>query len=132
VTLRYLRLLIVLAVFAGFPAVAFAYKAATPAQKRALVRAFGGSRVPARCITARISTANPSFAEVYFTGLWGAGQHMPPGRERYAANGVTIFRSDAGRWRAVTAGSDFATTAGGCRVPHVPTPVARTSASAVR
>jgi hypothetical protein len=122
-TVRYLKLSIALAVFAGFPAVALASRPATPSQKRALMRAFGDGRVQARCLTARISTADPSFAEVYFIGLWGAGQQMPPGCERYAANGVTILRYHAGRWLTVTAGSDFATTTGGCRVPHVPKPV---------
>lgn len=121
--MRYLKPLIVMVAVAWLPTAAFASKPATQAQKAALVRAFGDSKAPARCITARISTANPAFAEVYFTGLWGAGQRMPRGCESYAGNGVTILRHHAGRWHAVTAGSSFATSTGGCLVPHVPKPV---------
>lgn len=123
--MRYFRPLIVLGAVVGLPAAAFASKPATPSQKRALISAAGESRVPARCLTALISTADRSFGEVYFTGLWGAGQRMPRGCAKYAANGVTIFHYRAGHWRFVTAGSSFVTSTGGCRVPHVPTPVVK-------
>lgn len=118
--MRYLKPLIALAVLAAFPTLALASKPASQVQKRALMRASGDSRVPAHCITARISTADPSFAEVYFTGLWGPGQRMPRGCERYAANGVSILQNRARRWHAVTAGSSFVTSTGRCQVPHVP------------
>jgi len=120
---RYVRPLIVLVGLLGFPAAAVASAPATQSQKRALEKALGDGQVPARCLTARISTANRSFAEIYFTGLWGAPRPMPSGCEKYAANGVSIFRYRAGRWRGVTAGSSFVTSSGGCRVPHVPKPV---------
>jgi hypothetical protein len=119
------RTLLVLATVVGFPAAALASTPANQKQKIALTKAAGESRVPARCLTAVISTADPSFAEVYFTGLWGAGQRMPRGCAKFAANGVTIFHDRAGRWRFVTAGSSFVTSTGGCRVPHVPTPVVK-------
>ncbi|HTX08303.1 MAG TPA: hypothetical protein VME22_06805 [Solirubrobacteraceae bacterium] len=121
--MRYVRPLIVLVGLLGFPAAAVASAPATQSQKRALEKALGDGQVPARCLTARISTANRSFAEIYFTGLWGAPRPMPSGCEKYAANGVSIFRYRAGRWRGVTAGSSFVTSSGGCRVPHVPKPV---------
>jgi hypothetical protein len=120
---RHLRPLVVLVTLGGFPAVALASTPATQSQKRSLIRAAGDNRVPARCLTARISTANRSFAEFYFTGLWGAGQRMPRGCAKYAANGVTIFHYRAGRWRSVTSGSSFITGNGVCQVPHVPKPV---------
>jgi hypothetical protein len=122
---RYLRPLIVLGAVVGSSTAAFASTPATQSQKRALMRAAGDSRVPARCLTALISTADRSFAELYFTGLWGAGQRMPRGCEEFVANGVTIFHYRAGHWRFVTAGSSFVTSTGGCRVPHVPTPVVK-------
>jgi hypothetical protein len=121
--MRYLRAVIVLVALVGFPAAAFASTPATQSQKRALTKAAGDTRVPPRCLTARISTADRSYAEVYFTGLWGAGQRMPSGCGKYAANGVTIFHARAGHWHSVTSGSSFVTSSGGCRVPHVPTPV---------
>jgi hypothetical protein len=120
---RYLKSLLVLVALGGLPAAAFASTPATPSQKTALLKAAGDSRVPARCLTARISSADRSFAEVYFTGLWGAGQRLLRGCERYAANGVSIYHYRAGRWHFVTAGSSFVTGRGVCRVPHVPTPV---------
>ena len=123
--MRYLRTFIVLVALLGFPVAALASAPATQSQKKALMRAWGASRVPARCVTALISTADRSFAEVYFTGLWGAGQRLPRGCEKYAANGVTIFRYRTGHWRSVTAGSSFVTSTGGCRVPHVPKPVVK-------
>ena len=123
--MRNLKLLIVFVALAGFPAAALASTPATQSQRTALMSASGDSRVPARCVTALISTADRSFAEVYLTGLWGAGRRMPPGCARYAANGVTIFQYRAGRWHAVTAGSSFVTSGGGCRVPHVAIPVVR-------
>jgi len=120
---RYLRPLIALVALVGFPAAAFASTPATQNQKRALMRAERVTRVPARCLTALISTADRSFAEVYFTGLWGVGHRLPHGCEKYAANGVAIFHYRAGHWHSVTAGSSFVTSTGGCRVPHVPKPV---------
>ena len=123
--MRYLRPLIVLTVLVGFPAAAFASRPATQSQKRTILAAAGFSGVPTRCLTVRISTANASFSEAYFTGLWGAGQRLPKGCDKYAANGVTILHYRVGRWHAVTSGSSFVTNTGGCRVPHVPNPVVK-------
>ena len=124
--MRYLKLLAVVSALVAFPAAAFGAKPATPSQKTALLKAAGVSRAPARCLTARTSTANPSFAEVYFTGLWGTGrQRMPAGCGKYAANGVTILQHRAGHWHAVTSGSSFVTNSGACKVPRVPKAVVK-------
>lgn len=121
--MRYLRPLLALLSLAALPAAAFASTPASQSQRGALLRAFGDSGVPARCLTTLVSTTDRSFAEVYFTGLWGAGQPVPAGCGRYAANGVTIFHYSSGHWRFVTAGSSFVTGTGSCGVLHVPTPV---------
>lgn len=119
--MRYLRALIVLVALVAFPATAFAYKPATQSQKKALMGAAGDSRVPARCVTAFVSTANRSWAEIFDTGLWQPGpKRVPHGCEKFDANGVSILHYRAGHWHGVTSGSDFATSTGGCHVPHVP------------
>jgi hypothetical protein len=67
---------------------ALAHRPATRSEKAALTRAFNRSaheHVPERCLDAVVSTANTTWAEVYFKGL------MPHGCERYAANGVSIL-----------------------------------------
>jgi hypothetical protein len=120
--MRYAKLALVIAVVGVFPAVAIAHRLANPTQKAALTRAFrtsaNGEPVPERCLTVEISTANSSWAQVSFA--FGRNGRLPSGCLKYAANGVSIFQSRAGRWHFVTAGSDFAKPNGGCGVPHVP------------
>lgn len=123
--MRHLRPLLIVLALMMVPAVALAAKPATGRQKTALLRAFGDSPTPAHCLTALVSTANRSWGEVYFTGLWGAHQRMPRGCEKYAANGVTIFHVRHGRWHMVTSGSSFVSNGGRCRVPGVPKAVVK-------
>jgi len=119
-TVRHLKLGLVLLALLVFPAVALASAPASKTQRTALLKAFGDKQAPARCLTTLISTANRSWGAVYFTGLWVPARKMPRGCAKYAANGITIFHYRVGRWRAVTAGSSFVNSNGTCGVPHVP------------
>jgi hypothetical protein len=119
-TVRHVKLGLVLLALLAFPTVALASKPASASQKAALLKAFGDKQAPARCLTALISTPNRSWGAVYFTGLWVPARKMPAGCAKYAANGISIFHYRAGRWRFVTAGSSFVNSDGTCGVPHVP------------
>jgi hypothetical protein len=113
--MRYVKVLIVLAVLGAYPAIALAHKKPSRTQRAALAKAFDKSlkeSVPAKCLREEISTVNASWAWVEF-GFDRKG-HLPVGCAKFAANGRAIFHFRAGRWRWVTSGSDFTDPNGGC------------------
>ncbi len=113
--MRYVKVLLAMAVLGAYPAVALAHKAPSKGQRSGLVRATDGylhESVPAKCLREEISTADASWAEVGFA--FGRAGHPPAGCARFAANGVILFHFRAGRWRFEGAGSDFRNGNGGC------------------
>jgi hypothetical protein len=119
--MRYLKLLVAIAVLGAYPAAALAHKAPNRRQQAALVKAldtYAHEPIPARCLTESISTANTSWAEVHFA----VSRHIPVICAKFIADGVVLFHHRAGRWRYVSAGSDFRNGNGGCslsgRVPR--------------
>jgi hypothetical protein len=122
---KLVKLLIVTVALGVLPASALAHRGANKAQRSALTRAAralsptGSStrHTPERCLKFAISTPETSWAAVQtFVGRNG---HVPPGCEKYAANGVVIFHFESGGWRFVTEGSDFS-NGNRCVIPHVP------------
>lgn len=113
--MRYVKVLIVVAVLGAYPAVALAHKAPSKSQRSALVGATDGylhESVPGKCLREEISTADASWAEVGFA--FGKAGHPPAGCAKFAADGVILFHFRAGRWRFQGAGSDFRNGNGGC------------------
>ena len=67
--MRYLKVLLAMAVLAAYPAVALAHKAPTKRQQAALIKALDGyahEPVPGKCLKEEVSTPNISWAEVHF------------------------------------------------------------------
>ena len=115
-TSRALGLLVVAG--ALIPAVAFAHRRATRAERGAVLTAVVQqgqlSTAQAACQVVTISTANQSYAAT----TWPA--HLSRACMRVAANGVIIEHHTAGGWRFVTVGSSFR-----CPIKGVPMRVAR-------
>src|ERR1700743_1985037 len=110
--MRYVKVLIVLAVLGAYPAVALAHKAPSQRQRTALVKAFNQAvKAPvagaSKCLREEVSTVNASWAWVEF-GFNHQGR-LPAVCEKFASNGQAIFHLRAGKWRWVTSGSDFET-----------------------
>ncbi len=117
--MRYVKVLIAIAVLGAWPAAALAHKAPSTGQRAALVGAFDKNLkepVPAKCLREEVSTANTSWADVEF-GFDHKG-HLPAGCAKFAANGKAIFHFRAGRWRWITSGSDFRNGNGGCSLSN--------------
>jgi hypothetical protein len=113
--MRYVKVLLALAVLGAYPAAALAHRAPSRGQRVALVNAFDRNlkeAVPAKCLREEISTANTSWAWVEF-GFDRNGR-LPAGCAKFAANGRAIFHFRAGRWRWVTSGSAFLNGNGSC------------------
>jgi hypothetical protein len=113
--MRYVKVLIVLAVLGAYPAVALAHKAPNKRQRTSLVRATDSylhEPIPGKCLREQISTANTSWAEVGFA--FGKAGHPPAGCAKFAADGVILFHFRAGQWRFEAAGSSFRDANGGC------------------
>jgi hypothetical protein len=113
--MKYMKLLMVLAVLGAYPAVALAHEKPNRTQQAALVKAFDHyvkAPVGARCLREEVSTVNSSWAWVEF-GFGHNGQ-LPAGCARFASNGQVVFHFRAGRWRWVAAGSDFRNANGSC------------------
>ena len=89
--MKYLKVLIVLAVFGAYPAIALAHKAPTKQQRTALVRATDSylhEPIPGKCLREEISTPITSWAEVGFAP--GPNDHLPVTCAKFAAD-VTPF-----------------------------------------
>jgi hypothetical protein len=113
--MKYVKVLIVLAVLGAYPALALAHKAPTTSQRTALVRATDSylhEPIPGKCLREEISTPTTSWAQVHFAP--GPNGHLPVICAKFVADGVIVFHYRAGQWRFVTAGSSFRTGNGGC------------------
>jgi hypothetical protein len=113
--MRYVKVLIVLAVLGAYPAMALAHKAPNKGQRAALVKAFDQNLkegVPSKCLREQVSTANTSWAYVEF-GFDHKGR-LPAVCAKFAADGKAIFHFRAGKWHWVTSGSDFRNGNGSC------------------
>jgi hypothetical protein len=113
--MRYVKVLLVLAVLGAYPAIALAHKAPNRRQRAALVKAFDRyvkAPVAAKCLREEVSTVNSSWAWVEF-GFGRSGQ-LPAVCAKFASNGQVVFHYRAGRWRWIAAGSDFRNGNGTC------------------
>jgi hypothetical protein len=113
--MKYLKVLIVLAVLGVYPAVAFAHKAPNKRQQTALVTATDSylhEPIPGKCLREEISTANSSWAQVGFA--FAKAGHLSALCAKFAADGVILFHFRAGQWRFEAAGSSFRNANGGC------------------
>jgi hypothetical protein len=119
--MKYVKVLIVLAVLGAYPAVALAHKKPSKSQQTALVKAFNKAvktpvAVPSKCLREEVSTVNQSWAWVEF-GVDHQGR-LPAVCEKFASNGQVIFHFRAGKWHWVTSGSDFQNPNGGCSLDN--------------
>jgi hypothetical protein len=74
--------------------------APTPAQRAAILHAFGDPKAANRCLTARLAASNHKYATVRFRTLRSC--------RRSAFNGVNVLkRVKPGHWRVVFEGSAF-------------------------
>jgi hypothetical protein len=113
--MRYVKVLLVLAVLGAYPAVALAHKAPNRRQRAALVTAFDHyvrAPVAAKCLREEVSSVNQSWAWVEFA--FGRNGRLPAGCAKFASNGQAVFHFRAGKWRWIAAGSDFRNPSGGC------------------
>jgi len=113
--MRFVKVLLVLAVLGVYPAVALAHRAPTKRERAALVTAFDHyvkAPVVAKCLREEISTVNTSWAWVEF-GFNHKGQ-LPAVCAKFASNGQVVFHHRAGKWRWIAAGSDFRNGNGSC------------------
>jgi hypothetical protein len=92
------------------PGVASADRAPTERERASIARAVD---VPKRCLKIRVSTVNRRWSAVRLRLAKRSCQ-------RWAADGVAVYRRRSGRWRFVVAGSAFE-----CPVPKVPRRVVR-------
>ena len=78
---------------------ASADRGATPKERRAIAKVV---ELPAKCAKVRVSTKTerPKWA----TALWTP---EPAACEPYARDGIAVTKKRDGRWRFLTAGSDF-------------------------
>jgi hypothetical protein len=100
----------------AMPAVALARTAVAGTAKTPIVRAALGAKVPRQCAAVYRSTVSRSWASAAFRPQrsWSARC------QKYGSDGVVVLDKNHGRWRVVTAGSDFT-----CPIRHVPAAVAR-------
>jgi hypothetical protein len=113
--MKYVKVLIVLAVLGAYPAVAFAHRAPSKRQRTALVRvtdSYLHEPIPSKCLREEISTADTSWAQVGFA--FAKAGHLSALCAKFAANGVLLFHLRAGQWRFEAAGSSFRNANGGC------------------
>jgi hypothetical protein len=87
-------------------------RAATPAQRAAILAAFGGPRAAWPCLTVRLAASDSSFAAVRFRAARSC--------RRWAFNGVNVLERTRGRWKVVFEGSAYR-----CPLPRIPRGVQR-------
>lgn len=113
--MRFVKVLLVLAVLGAYPAVALGHRAPTRRERAALVTAFDHyvkAPVAAKCLREEVSTVNASWAWVEFG--FGRNGQLPAVCARFASNGRVVFHHRAGEWRWISAGSDFRNGNGSC------------------
>jgi hypothetical protein len=93
----------------AFPALAVAGTvSATPAQKAAIIKAFGEPKSASSCLTVRLAASNHNYATVRVRKLRSC--------RKWAFNGVNVLkRVRDSRWKVVFEGSSYR-----CPVAHVP------------
>jgi hypothetical protein len=114
--MRYRGTVIVLALAAGIAAPALALAATVsprPAQKAAVIKAFGDPKSASSCLTVRLAASNHKYATVRF--------RTPKRCQKWAFNGVNALKRVRGRrWKVVFEGSAYR-----CPVAHIPRRVQR-------
>ncbi len=98
----------------ALPAIALgATVSPTPAQKAAIIKAFGDPASASACLTVRLAASDHNYATVRFR----AGSSC----QKWAFNGVNALkRSQGNHWRIVFEGSSYH-----CPIAHVPRSVQR-------
>ena len=85
----------------------------TPAQRTAILKAFGDPAAAAPCLTTGLAASNHSYATVRYRRRTGCA--------RWAFNGVNIIsKRPSGRWKVLFEGSAYS-----CPRPGIPRPVQR-------
>lgn len=99
---------------AALPAVAVAATASpTPAQKAAVIKAFGDPASASSCLTVRLAASNHNYANVHFRRVKSC--------QRWAFNGVNALqRTSDNHWKIAFEGSQYR-----CPVAHIPRLVQR-------
>jgi hypothetical protein len=98
----------------AFPAIAVgATVSPNPAQKAAIIKAFGDPKAASPCLTVRLAASNHKYASVRFSQVNSC--------LRWAFNGLNALkRVSDNHWKVVFEGSDYR-----CPVAHVPRQVQR-------
>jgi hypothetical protein len=96
------------------PAIAVAATASpTPAQKTAIIKAFGDPKSASSCLTVRLAASNHNYANVHFRKVTSC--------RKWAFNGVNALkRVRDNHWKIAFEGSSFR-----CPVAHIPRQVQR-------
>jgi hypothetical protein len=89
-------------------ATADARRKPTRHERAAIAAKFG---MPGKCLKIWVSTVNRHWARMEFNGK----KYEDPDCQSHAADGVVVLKRKHGKWRMVTAGSDF-----DCPVPKTP------------
>jgi hypothetical protein len=105
---------VVLAGAIAFPALAAgATVSPTPAQKAAIIKAFGDPKTASSCLTVRLASSNRNYADVRFRTVKSC--------QKWAFNGANALkRVKDNRWKVVFEGSAYR-----CPVAHIPRQVQR-------
>ena len=84
-----------------------------PAQKAAIIKAFGDPKAASSCLTVRLAASNHNYATVRFRTVRSC--------QKWAFNGVNALkRVNDNNWKVVFEGSAYH-----CPVAHIPRPVQR-------
>jgi hypothetical protein len=87
--------------------------APTPAQRAAILKAFGDPGAPTRCLSVGLAASNHAYATVRF--------HPRGGCARWGFNGVNVLqRQRSGAWKVRFEGSSYS-----CPRPRIPRQVQR-------
>jgi hypothetical protein len=87
--------------------------APTPAQRAAILKAFGSPGAPARCLRVGLAASNHNYATVRFHPVSGCG--------RWGFNGVNVLQHlRTGHWKVRFEGSSYS-----CPRPRIPRQVQR-------
>jgi hypothetical protein len=97
-----------------FPALAVgATVSATPAQKAAIIKAFGDPKAASSCLTVRLAASNHNYADVRVRTVTSC--------QKWAFDGVNALKRVRGnRWKVAFEGSAYR-----CPVAHIPRQVQR-------
>jgi hypothetical protein len=97
-----------------FPALAAgATVSPTPAQKAAIIKAFGDPKAASSCLIVRLASSNHNYADVRFRTVKSC--------QKWAFNGVNALKQGKGnRWKVAFEGSSYR-----CPLAHIPRQVQR-------